>query len=124
MTNSVVVATPIVPSTVVVTGGNLTPIVQIQSQQPASVVIRQVEAGPAGAAGAQGVPGSGGDKNYTHDQMTSSVTWVVVHNLGKYPSVSVVDSAGSLWEGHVAYDSLNQLTLTFSAPFGGKAYLN
>lgn len=116
-----VVATPVVPSTVVVTGGNSTPVVQIQSQQPSSVVIRQVEAGPAGA---QGIPGAGGDKNYVHDQMASSVSWIVIHNLGKYPGVTVVDSAGSLWEGHVAYDTLNQVTLTFSAPFGGKAYLN
>lgn len=61
---------------------------------------------------------------YIHDQMVSSDTWVVTHNLDKYPSVSVVDSAGSLAIGDVQYISRNQLIVTFIGEFSGKAYLN
>jgi len=66
----------------------------------------------------------GNDKNYTHTQIASSATWVIVHNLNKYPSVSVVDSGGTVVVGGIVYDSINQVTLTFSAAFSGKAYLN
>lgn len=64
------------------------------------------------------------DLNYIHTQTVPSATWVVVHNLGKYPSVSVVDSAGSNVEGYVTYDSDDQVTLTFIGAFSGVAYLN
>ena len=64
------------------------------------------------------------DKNYIHTQGTSSTSWVVSHNLNKYPSTTVVDSAGTVVIGLVDYDSLNQVTLTFKATFSGKAYFN
>ena len=64
------------------------------------------------------------DKNYVHDQNVASATWVVTHNLEKNASVTVVDSAGTVVQGQVDYDSLNQVTLTFSGAFSGKAYFN
>jgi hypothetical protein len=64
------------------------------------------------------------DKNYVHTQSSSSATWVVTHNLNKNASVTVVDSAGTVVIGQVDYDSLNQVTLTFSGAFSGKAYFN
>jgi hypothetical protein len=66
----------------------------------------------------------GGDKTYAYPQDNASDVWVVTHNMNKYPSVSVVDSAGSTVVGDVLYDSLNQVTITFSAPFSGKAFFN
>jgi len=66
----------------------------------------------------------GQDLSYIHYQLYASSTWVVVHNLGKFPSVSVVDSAGTLVVGNVTYLSANQLIITFHSPFGGTAYLN
>lgn len=72
----------------------------------------------------QGPAGVGADLNYLHNQAVASDTWTIVHNLAKYPSVTVVDSAGDEVEGSVNYISANQLTVTFSAPFSGKAYLN
>jgi hypothetical protein len=65
-----------------------------------------------------------GDKTYNHQQAVPSAQWVVTHGLNKYPSVSVVDSAGSSVVGDVLYDSLNQVTITFSAPFSGNAFFN
>lgn len=81
--------------------------------------------GPAGPKGDQGDPGTGGDLSYEHDQGVASAVWTITHNLGKVPSVTVIDSAGDEIEGHVNYpDPLTQVVLTFSAPFSGKAYLN
>lgn len=62
--------------------------------------------------------------SYVHNQGVASATWVITHNLGFYPNVIVEDSGGTTVEGEVVYNSANQLTLTFSAPFGGIAYLS
>ena len=61
---------------------------------------------------------------YTYEQGISSDVWVIQHNLNKHPSVTVVDSAGNEVVGHVHYDDLNNVTITFTSPFSGKAYLN
>lgn len=61
---------------------------------------------------------------YIHDQIATSKKWFVNHNLGKHPSVTIVDSAGSVVMGNIEYvDNLN-VTITFTAEFSGKAYLN
>ena len=70
-----------------------------------------------------------GDITYTHNQTSTSNTWVVTHNLNRFPSVTVVDSAGSIVVGTVVYNSNKQLTITFfsggsALAFQGKAYLN
>lgn len=67
------------------------------------------------------------DRTYTFSQISASASWSITHNLNCKPSVSVVDSADNIVYGDVAYDTLdpyNKLTITFSAPFSGKAYLN
>lgn len=65
---------------------------------------------------------SGG--TYIHTQGIASATWVIEHNLEKYPSITVVTSSGTIVEGDVAYDSENVITVTFNGAFKGKAYLN
>ena len=64
------------------------------------------------------------DKTYVHVQLISSQSWHVQHNLGKYPSVTIIDSGGSVVFGDVEYVSLNEITVSFGFPFGGTAYLN
>lgn len=72
-----------------------------------------------------GGSGSGsGDKNYMHYQSDASDEWTIVHNLGKFPSVTVIDSANRQIEGEVNYISLNEVRITFSASFSGRASLN
>lgn len=61
---------------------------------------------------------------YTHNQGTSSSTWTITHNLGYYPSVTVVDNGNNVVIGDVSYVSVNQVSVSFSASFGGKAYLS
>jgi len=65
-----------------------------------------------------------GDSSYMHTQLSSQPTWVVTHNLNKRPSVTIVDSAGSLVAGDVEYVDDNVLKLIFTAGFSGYAYLN
>ena len=66
----------------------------------------------------------GGDKNFVYNQLSSSATWTINHGLTKYPAVTIVDSAGTVVIGTVDYPSLNQVVVTFTTPFAGKAYLN
>jgi hypothetical protein len=77
--------------------------------------------GDTGATGAQGDPGE--DANFVYP-FTNESTVVVEHNLGKYPSTTVIDSADDEVEGRVTHDSINQLTLTFTASFTGKVICN
>ena len=64
------------------------------------------------------------DKHFTFTQSTAADTWNITHNLGKFPSVSVVDSGNTIVYGNIDYIDNNSLTITFSAAFGGKAYMN
>jgi hypothetical protein len=62
--------------------------------------------------------------SYVHNQATPAATWVIIHNLGFYPGVRIENSAGDDVEGDVVHNSVNQITMTFSAAFAGKAYLS
>jgi hypothetical protein len=70
----------------------------------------------------QWVTAAGLVSSYRHIQTTPAATWTVVHNLGYYPNITVVDSTGRAVVGEVTYTSVNVVTLTFSAAFGGEAY--
>lgn len=93
--------------------------------------------GPAGTPGTQGIPGSTGPTgpqgppgdgidaiSYRHIQSVSSNIWEINHNLGWYPNITVVDSAGSIVEGEVDYTDENNLVLSFASAFSGVAYLS
>ena len=64
------------------------------------------------------------DKFYKHNQSTPSEEWTVIHNLNKYPSVTIIDSADTVVYGEIIYVSENELKIKFSVGFSGKAYLN
>lgn len=65
------------------------------------------------------------DKNFVFTQRVSSTVWNIVHDLNKYPSVTIVDSGGNnVYGGQVHYIDQNKLNVEFSSPFGGIAYLN
>jgi hypothetical protein len=61
---------------------------------------------------------------YTFTQPIPSASWSVTHNMNKFPSVTIVDSAGNIVEGETVYNSLNTCTLNFQGSFSGKAYFN
>lgn len=57
-------------------------------------------------------------------QSTGATTWTIAHNLGKFPSATIVDNNGNVCIGEILYTSNNVITLTFTTAFSGKAYLN
>lgn len=65
-----------------------------------------------------------GDKTYVFTQTTAESTWNIAHNMAKYPSVTIVDSGGSVVVGDVTYVDNNNLTIAFTSSFSGAAYLN
>lgn len=65
-----------------------------------------------------------GDKTYVYRKSIPASVWEITHNMDKFPSVTIVDSAGSVVMGEVTYESKNKLKVTFTAEFGGSAYLN
>lgn len=66
----------------------------------------------------------GADKNYIHKQQSASDTWTIVHNLGKFPSIMVVDSAGTVVIGEIVLQTTEQAVISFNGAFSGKAYCN
>lgn len=93
-------------------------------QPPPAIQTTLAFVGPRGPTGPAGSGGGSGDLNFTHEQVSAAATWTITHNLGKMPSVTVIDSGGSGIVGSVTYPSVNQLVIEFSAPFAGFAYLN
>ncbi len=65
-----------------------------------------------------------GDKNHIHDQGVSSSLWNVQHGLNKFPSVTIVDTAGNEIEGYVEHIDINSYNITFNAAFSGKSISN
>lgn len=61
---------------------------------------------------------------HVHTQSAPSSSWTVSHNLGRFVSVSVIDSANTEIEGDVVYIDENAVRLNFSSPFSGSAYCN
>lgn len=61
---------------------------------------------------------------YEHTQSSTASTWIITHNLDKYPSVEVFDDKDERTFGDVIYSSSNQIQITFSSAVAGYAYLN
>lgn len=64
------------------------------------------------------------DKTFIFNQSIPAASWVVTHNLNKRPSITVVDTGGTVVIGDYTYNSDNQTTLNFTYAFAGKAYFN
>ena len=59
----------------------------------------------------------------TFTQGAASDSWVITHSLGGHPSVTVVNSTGTVVIGTVTYNSTSEIQIDFTAPFSGTAYL-
>jgi len=61
---------------------------------------------------------------FLFSQSTPQSVWSITHTLNKYPSVTVIDSAGTQVEGTVTFIDTNTLIISFNAAFSGTATLN
>lgn len=77
--------------------------------------------GATGPQGPVGPPGTGA--SFVFVKLTPASTWVIDHELGGYPAVTVIDSSGKQVFGDVHFDDTNNVTITFGASFGGRAAL-
>ena len=66
----------------------------------------------------QGVP------TFIFNQNAVATVWNIQHNLGKFPSITVIDTGDTVVAGEYTYIDNNNVQLNFSAAFAGKAYLN
>ena len=64
------------------------------------------------------------DKTFEFDQGQPALVWTIQHNLDKFPSVTVVDTANTVVNSQVNYIDKNNITINNTAQFAGKAYLN
>jgi hypothetical protein len=65
------------------------------------------------------------DKHFVFEQAISSDTWVIVHNMKKKPSITIVDEYDRRIVGFAAkYIDNNSLEVYFKCAFKGRAYLN
>jgi len=69
-------------------------------------------------------PSDSGIGGFVYTQSVAAAQWTITHGLGRFPSVTVVDSAGDQCIGDVRYLDLNTVVVTFGAAFAGNAYLN
>lgn len=64
------------------------------------------------------------DKHYRFVKVAAAQVWSVSHNLNKWPSVDIYDTAGELIFGQIEHVDSNNCVITFSEPTSGEAYLN
>ena len=91
------------------------PVMRVRVQPPARIVARLATGqGPAGPPGA-----SGG--SYTHTQALAATLWIVNHNLGFRPALSVLGVGGGQVWAQVIHTSANQAYVYFDSPAIGSA---
>lgn len=60
---------------------------------------------------------------YVHTQASISSSWVINHNLGFFPNVTVLDNSNRMLETYVQYNNVNTATIIMNSAASGKAFL-
>lgn len=63
-------------------------------------------------------------ETFVYEQGIPADTWNITHNLNKYPSVMLTDSAGRVFQSEIDYIDTNSLVVYINGAVSGKAYLN
>lgn len=105
-------------------------------QVRATIVTTDVKVAQVARQGERGLPGKDGEKGdigpagpaggeaIVFVQNTPLQVWTITHNLSRFPSITVVNSALDEVEGDVTYLDSNSIQVSFSGAFSGTAYLN
>ena len=64
------------------------------------------------------------DRHYVHFQLDEETEWIVLHNLDKSPSVSILNDNGFEIEGEVSFLNNNSLAIRFDVPLSGIVCVN
>ena len=91
---------------------------------PATQRVTVVLSGPPGPPGPQG-PSGGAASSYFFTQAASASSWVINHNLGFRPNVTVEEAGtGYLIMCSEIHHTVNQVELQFNIPRAGTARLS
>ncbi len=60
---------------------------------------------------------------FDFNQAAALTQWDITHNLGRNPAVTIIDTVDDEVEGRIVYNTINDLTLIFTSPIAGNAYL-
>lgn len=103
----------------------------VTGDDPPTLTVTQViprlevsSTGPQGIPGPQGLPGTPGGNGFAFTQSSPAATWIIDHNLGRKVHVTVFDPDGVVVYADLQHGSLNQVTVTFAAPFAGSAVVS
>lgn len=105
---------------VVVIDESLAPVEVVVEPAETSVIVEAAIQGPKGDKGDPGASGA----SFIHNQIASSNTWIIQHNLGYYPNLTTVDTAQNTIEGDVYYNNIDEITINFETSITGTAYLS
>lgn len=98
--------------------------VKLKAQEKINVKLKPAQGIKVGLSKVYVFDESMKDKTFVFEQAVASDTWEITHNLGKKPSVTVVDSADNVFYPAVQYINENKLVVTMNGATTGKAYLN
>lgn len=73
------------------------------------------------------IEGGGGPMTagwFEHAQSTPAQEWTIDHNLGFFPNVTIVSSAGDILEPDLQYPNTNTVVVLFAGPVAGRAHLS
>ncbi|MEN6621506.1 MAG: collagen-like protein [Smithella sp.] len=98
---------------------NITSILEVGIQGPPGAKGDKGDTGEQGPAGQNGT----GDATYSVS-FTNQNEVTVNHNLGKYPSVVMKDSAGSEYIVEISHNSVNQCVVSWTIPMTGTITCN
>jgi hypothetical protein len=80
--------------------------------------------GEVGPQGIQGPPGIPGGSYFFYTQATPAATWIIVHNLNNWVHCTLMDAGRETILADVVRTDVNTVTVTFSQPQSGYAYLS
>ncbi len=103
-----------------------TPVLEVITLPP---TVLEVLSGPTpvfellfpGPRGPQGEPGSG-TVHFEHTQATPAAAWIIVHNFGRNPSVTLIID-GRVEYTEIVHPDLNTTTVYWPAPTAGRALI-
>lgn len=102
------------PNAAVIIGFDTKPVIEIDGGQ-SSATFEQ--------SGTNIFIGAGGGSGISWQAPSAQSVWMIPHNLGRHPVVSIRDSTGAVIAADVQHLDVNVLTITFSQPVLGSADL-
>jgi hypothetical protein len=66
---------------------------------------------------------SGTVDTFIYSAPSASAEWVITHNMGRYPEVTLVDSTNRVMMADITYVDINTVRVEFAYATGGSAYL-